>query len=158
MLSMSKPVMALPPKRLNSQPPTTAPTMPSRMSTTVPSPVVLTILLAIRPSPHPQQDPHDHRHTTLLIFSLSNRGRLDRLRSFFSLIRGQGRETPYDARGAASPSNLKLKTPRHPSRLKLRRHGSRNGQTIVLCGLRNPGNVSLNGEQTYCSEIRLAVS
>src|SRR5689334_6995957 len=55
MLSMSKPVMPVPPKRLNSQPPTTAPTMPSRMSTTVPSPVVLTILLAIRPAPSPSR-------------------------------------------------------------------------------------------------------
>src|SRR5271166_3403417 len=55
MLSMSKPVMPVPPKRSNSQPPTTAPTMPSRMSTTVPSPVVLTILLAIRPSPSPSR-------------------------------------------------------------------------------------------------------
>jgi hypothetical protein len=45
-----KPVASPPPKSVKTQPAVTAPTMPTRMSTTVPSPVVLTTLLAVSPS------------------------------------------------------------------------------------------------------------
>src|SRR5450432_1503134 len=41
------------PNALNSQPPTTAPTMPSTMSINIPSPVLLTSLLAMKPATNP---------------------------------------------------------------------------------------------------------
>src|SRR6202030_2951562 len=52
---MLKPVAPPPHKSVKTQPPITAPTMPRRMSTTVPSPVVLTILLAVSPSRDPSK-------------------------------------------------------------------------------------------------------
>src|ERR1700680_3491239 len=42
------------PSAWNSQPPTTAPTIPRRMSMTTPSPVRLTILLAMKPAISPR--------------------------------------------------------------------------------------------------------
>src|SRR6185312_17061721 len=42
------------PNLRNSQPPTTAPTMPSRMSRRNPSPALLTILLAMNPAMSPR--------------------------------------------------------------------------------------------------------
>src|ERR1700719_4636742 len=50
---MLRPVTPAAPTKLNSQPPTIAPTIPSRISTTVPSPVLLTSLLARKPAASP---------------------------------------------------------------------------------------------------------
>src|SRR5262245_5913835 len=53
MLQRLRPVMPCAPKALNRMPPTIAPTMPSSMSSIMPSPRLLTILLPINPATRP---------------------------------------------------------------------------------------------------------
>src|SRR5690242_8851053 len=54
MLHRLKPVTPVPPKRSNSQPPTTPPTTPRMMSRKKPSPRLFTILLAMNPAIRPR--------------------------------------------------------------------------------------------------------
>src|SRR5581483_7572749 len=54
MLCRFTPVARFPPNKTNSHPPSTAPTIPRRMSRTRPEPALLTTLLAMKPAISPR--------------------------------------------------------------------------------------------------------